>query len=660
MQRSYPTAPRANLPDTWPLFRHTGWVLGLAILVVLVLPALTADRSPLTSDESLYLAEGLNLTTGKGFTYPSGDTVVHRAPLYPLALAAALKLGGPDLDSAYYVSRLFFVANVLLTFALARMLFSTWGGFIAAGLAAGSPYLRGLGTTLFLDPALTTFVLAMLLVFWLGQRDGSPKMTALAGALLGAGFLVKESAFLFLPLPLLYFLWHPGKKQQRAHLVAWYGAFGAATAWWWIWVYFHSQRLFLLGDPSWPVLGLMSACVIGAILGIGFVILRPARVVRSTVHRLGAVGLLSAWVAIMFLAVERSGWSFESDYPGNLPHYFITVFAGNVQPSFLVAIAWIWVVWQFLRAKGAHWLLVTNVLLFSPFVLIVADRGLSLRDLLPLVYLSYVALGGLAAWLVTWADGIDETEGTRFLRSAALMTGGLVLGVLLVRGYGDVSQRSIGMSQDDWHNRISTEVALWLSDTLEPGERILSSRLYYSHIHFLTGGQFQIHQLPTVEARLGLRGEEAQPITRLSTLFRWEDHLLPPDRASGTWIYLTRYPFKGYFIALAEEDLLGAIHSRAIDWVLLASSDAGFSPRALALYFDDNPAFALAYQLEAGPRDEVRIYRVNRELLGPWPIPALVSPAVNDFLVGAIGGEAEAHNYLQRLNPAGFVLITDQ
>ena len=48
--------------------------VALAILV-LALPMLRAEPAPLTSDESLYLAEGYNIATGAGPTYASGEIV---------------------------------------------------------------------------------------------------------------------------------------------------------------------------------------------------------------------------------------------------------------------------------------------------------------------------------------------------------------------------------------------------------------------------------------------------------------------------------------------------------------------------------------------------------------------------------------------------------
>jgi len=230
--------------------RAHGWLTDQALLtattvvllVILCLPVFAANRSPLNSDQSLYLAEALNIADGEGLTYPTGKPITHRAPLYPALLAGAFKLDGATLDAAYVVPRLSVVANVLLLFFLGRALFGAWGGAVAGITAAASLYLRGLGTTLFLDSTQVTFLLAALLVYC---RAGSsvPRM-ACAGALLGASFLIKEASVLFLPLPVVVSLLYGFDAGWKKTLPAWYAGFAAATAWWFVWVFIHT------GDPA--------------------------------------------------------------------------------------------------------------------------------------------------------------------------------------------------------------------------------------------------------------------------------------------------------------------------------------------------------------------------------------------------------------------------
>jgi hypothetical protein len=184
----------------------------------------------------------------------------------------------------------------------------------------------------------------------------------------------------------------------------------------------------------------------------------------------------------------------------------------------------------------------------------------------------------------------------------------------------------------------------------------MSSRVYYSQIHFLTNGEYSIHQLPTVEVDLNVDVNAATPLSRRSTLFRWEEHLMPEDSSSDRWLYLARYPVKGYFIALAENDLLLELQRRSVEYLLVSTLDAGFSSPSFNRYFEDNPAFELVHVIAATPLDEARIYRVDSSRLASQERAAQVTRSASEYIVRLIGSQEKATEYLRRLNPAGFEL----
>ena len=640
------------------LAREASSLLTVGLLLFLCLPALQAGRSPLTSDESLYVAEALNIASGKGLTYPTGEPIVHRAPLYPAMLAATFKAAGASLEAAYWLPRLVLIANVLLVFLLARALFGAWAGLCAGVLAAASPYLRGMGTTLFLDGTETAFILGSLLLLWQAEERRSVPVSAASGALLGLAFLVKESAVLLLPLPAVLALFFGYRTGWKRSLLAWYGGFAALTAWWWVWVYAQTGSLFLVGLSG----GRLTAAVLvlGAVLALAclaFLRRAPAEGAAGGLSRTAALVGVALWVGVFLLGLEAAAWRYERDYLAHVPAYVVQVFATNVQPAALVGAAWVMALVLGLGRGSRSWgVLAFSLLLFASYFVLVADRHLSLRDLLPVVYLSYVALGGAAAWLVGWSAGLDFRQ--PFLRQAGLVVGGVTVAVVVLASAGAVTRRAPVDYQDDWHNSLSLVAAAWLSGNLEPGSTVMSSRLYYSHLYFLTGGEFAFHQLPTVEVDLSLRDDAVPPLARRSTLFRWENHLMPEDSAADRWLYLTRYPVKGYFIGLAENDLVDELRRRGVDYVVLSSQDAGFSSRSLAAYFEDNPAFERVYSLSAGPADEVRVYRVDRALLAPTPSgkPAQVTASAYDYVSKKLGGGAQAEAFFRRLSPAGFVV----
>jgi 4-amino-4-deoxy-L-arabinose transferase-like glycosyltransferase len=646
------------LVDGWPASRALLYISAGLLLFLLCLPLFTADRAPINSDQSLYLSEAQNIAQGNGLTYATGEPIVHRSPLYPAFLAGALKLAGGSLDGAYLVPRLATVANVFLIAALAWMLFGGWAG-IAAGLsAASSVYLRGLGTTLFLDSTQVTFLLAALAVYWQAYRTQSLALSAAAGGLLGASFLIKEASVLFVPLPVVVLLLFGFPEGWKRSLVGWFAGFAVTTAWWWAWVFVQTDRLFLAGPADGRLgLAVSLAAIAGATVVLAALRFGPRAIAASATTRALAALLLLAWNVLFFVGLDQTGWVYDSNYLANVPAYVADIFVPNVQPGVLVLAAWGWAIWAAVRGNRAAGLAVVSLLLYASFFVIVADRGLSLRDQLPVVLLSYLVLGGAVAALVEAGKGIDLGSTVRDLGGAGSVAAAMVL-VAVVAGNGtSIYQAGVTNLQDDWQNPLSAETAAWLSENVEPGATILSSRLYYSQLHFLTDAEYEIHQLPTVEVTANLEAGAATPLSRRSTLFRWEQHLMPADSPSDRWLYLTRYPVKGYLIGMAEDDLLLELRRRDAQYVVISTFDAGFSSPSFNRYFEDNPAFELLTVIGATPADEARIYRVDAPKLAPQERPAQVTRSAAEYMDQLIGDEAKATEYLERLNPAGYELV---
>jgi hypothetical protein len=327
----------------------------------------------------------------------------------------------------------------------------------------------------------------------------------------------------------------------------------------------------------------------------------------------------------------------------------------SVQPATLILAGWAWLFWSAPRSRAAG-VIVTASLLYTSFFILVADRGLSLRDQLPVVYFSYLALGGAAAWLVAAGAAVDLGARVRALGGGGTVAVVTALTAIVLISGTSLSQTRVTTLQDDWDNSLSHETAAWLTHSISPGTAIMSSRLYYSHLYFLTKGAFPIHQLPTVEVDLDTSREATLPISRRSTLFRWEPDQLPPDSPGEPWLYLTRYPQKGYFIGLAENDLLTELKERHIDYVVISTLDAGFSSPSFNRYFEDNPAFELVQVIASTAVDEARIYRVDLAKLEPLPRPAQITTSAYDYILRRLSSEAAAADYLERVNPAGFRL----
>jgi 4-amino-4-deoxy-L-arabinose transferase-like glycosyltransferase len=626
------------------------------VLLVLgcALPVLTAPRARLTSDESLYVSEALNIYQGRGPEYTTRRPVVHRAPLYPALLALEFEVGGPSLDGASYVPRVATVLNALLLVLFARMLAGPVAGCVAGVAAASSAYLNGLGASLFLDSVESTFVLVALVLLWLSQARSSSRLALGAGISLGLAFLVKESAVLFLPLPLVFALVAGAGPGWRARFAAWLAGFGLATAGWWLWVLLRSGDVFLLGDPgARPVqVALVLSGAAAATLSLAlwrFGGRLPARAASGPALA-GAV-LLLAWGGAALAGLEWRAWDHPRDYLSDVPAYVAGVFAPAVPSLPLMAAAAFWAFARALRGERAPAFLLVTAGLYLPFVIAIANRDLSLRDTLPLIYVGMALMGCAAAWLVGWGAALARRQGSPPLEYAGFVVVAAAAGALTLQGLGRVERSPAYALQDDWDNQVAADTAAWLRANVPPGTPILSTRLYFSQVYFLTDGAYPVHQMPTVliDARPG----RDPALEARGTLFRWE---ALPDRARDHWLYLTRFGDKSYYIGLAEEDLLADLVSRGIGYVVLNWADDGFSSAAFLPYFEGNPAFQRVYDKAYGPSDRTVIFKVDPAQLAPRPSPLRVTASAWAGLLQRAGGDpVRLQASLETANPAGIV-----
>lgn len=180
------------------------------------------QQKPLTHDEQEYLALGLNLAAGHGFSRalpgaPTGESVeaFSRAPLYPLFLSAVFRTTGQPTDHLpAAVPRAVQVAQALLgvivIWLVSRFAARAAGpetGAVAAWLAALYPPLVWCGAYALSEALYAPLALASAAVAGLvtdprgrGVRPGDGSRALLAGVLAGLAALTRSAALAFLPL----------------------------------------------------------------------------------------------------------------------------------------------------------------------------------------------------------------------------------------------------------------------------------------------------------------------------------------------------------------------------------------------------------------------------------------------------------------------------
>jgi 4-amino-4-deoxy-L-arabinose transferase-like glycosyltransferase len=547
-------------------------------------------------------------------------------------LAPAVRLGGPD--AAYVMTSAIVVINAILILLLAWRL----AGFVAAAVAAtatvASAYLNGFGSTLYLDPAQCMFLLAALVCMCEAMRTHKLRWFALAGVSSGLAFLVKESAIQWLPLAALAWLAMPTMRTRgvAAGTAVYTGSFGLLVSAWSGWVWLQTGDLFLLGEPTTLKLGALAvaltvwATFAATVAGWSRV---PERM-REHLPRwapLAAGVLVLGWSAFLLYGLTAySTWPFPNHYWRTVPNYMVTV-APQVQPFYLVTLAWVWAAVHAARGDERYRVLLVAAVLFAPFAVFMANRGLQLRDALPLVYLSYVLLGVVAAHAYHAFRGTFRDGGslTLVIVTSMVLAGAFVAHQVREFGATNADRSSVGTRADSWNNPFALALAEWMSRNLPEGSSVMTSRLYFSSLHVNTDGRFTIRQLPTVRVDLDARREPL--VEARSNLFRWGETRVRPTEVDDTWLYLKQYDGKGYWVGLAQQELLEYTATHDVQYLVITGEDIVFSTAVYIDYFLDHPAFTLLHHTAEPPLHHAFVFAVDLDRLKRVPHVTVMGPA---------------------------------
>ena len=232
-------------------------ILNESILYPLVLLTLTLLflfpgkmlRTP--ADGGWYLSLALNLAKGQGYKDVDGSPVVLRGPIFPLWLAFFMKLFGTNLPAAFLASRFFYPVYILFIYVIGAKLFSKKVGLLAALLALTSLSLSRWSLFIHLDHVFPAFVLLYAWLVLCAVERNSLLYFVLSGFVLGIAYLLKETAVLFLPLPLLL-AWMPsphrlGNRSSVVKAAIAAGAFFFTVSPWLMYTYSLTGSASLLG-----------------------------------------------------------------------------------------------------------------------------------------------------------------------------------------------------------------------------------------------------------------------------------------------------------------------------------------------------------------------------------------------------------------------------
>ena len=470
-------------------------------LIMFAARAATGWRGPVTSDESLYLSEAVSIAHGH-LTYSSGAPIVHRPPLFPATLAPVMQLTDNSLEVARVVPALYALAALVALFMLGRLLFGSMVAAVSVVLAASAAYPARMSSEFFVDTPSTAFLLAAAaaLVYGTRARWSAEAWCAVGGLLLGMAFLLKETAAFWLPLPLVIAVFDASKRELlRPSCVArWLGAFALLAAPWLGWVLWQTGGVYKL---SFHATAELAAGAV-AVVGFGAIFVAAVRRVRPNVTAAAAGSfLLLAWSAFSLRILELRPEPASVDYLRTVPHWLLHVFGTSVEPSPLIGLAWLFVLYRALRGDSSARTLSLIAALCLPLLVFIANRGWEPREVMPVVYLSYLAL----AWaLIDIGTRVAASwpERQRYVAGALLLASVAVVAAF-VSGLNPSSSPDTGSAAIlNWTGPEEQATSAML-DRVPSGSVVLSSRLYYSQLYVDHGGRFGISQLPTLGVQFG-------------------------------------------------------------------------------------------------------------------------------------------------------------
>jgi 4-amino-4-deoxy-L-arabinose transferase-like glycosyltransferase len=185
-----------------------------------------ADDAPGVGDFFYYHGIANLLADGRGFIDPFLSTADHpypsalHPPLWPLALAAASKLGATGFLAHRLVGCIAGTATVGLLGLLGRRAAGDRAWLLAAGIAALYPTLIAADGSLMSESLYGLFAaVALLLAYRLLDRPTAARAAAL-GAAIGLAALTRGEGWLFLPLLALPLAWRGGRGGRALRLAA--------------------------------------------------------------------------------------------------------------------------------------------------------------------------------------------------------------------------------------------------------------------------------------------------------------------------------------------------------------------------------------------------------------------------------------------------------
>jgi len=155
------------------------------------------------TDPDAYLAIAKNFAAGEGFASVAGQPTAYRPPLYPIFLAAVLRMSNMSLPAAAVVQALLAALIVAAAAGIADLLAGRRCALVAAVLVACDPFLIHASGQTMTETLFTFFLMTALFFLLRSLREPSLGRLLLAAVSLTAAGLTRPIAYALFPLAMI-------------------------------------------------------------------------------------------------------------------------------------------------------------------------------------------------------------------------------------------------------------------------------------------------------------------------------------------------------------------------------------------------------------------------------------------------------------------------
>jgi len=555
--------------------KHIQFYLLLLIFTVIGIILFPLNGVRTTPDSAWYLSNALNIYKGYGYVDVNKVPILNRGFLFPFLINISFYIFGVSIEHAFWVVRLFFIFNILLIYIFGKTLLNDLTGIFAALFYITSYVIHDVSSRMHLDSILPFFILLFIMFIKLAFEKEKYSYFILAGVILGLSFLIKELTVIFIPLPLLIYIFYSQYHKKR--LLSGIGL-----------VYI----IFLLIILPWAIYIYKVSGNFNMILGR--VIARESpRAIRALS---GFKAEQSFSLVVMMMNSLKALINYSIQY---ISHYFI------LTPLFFLSA--IFTIYKgFYKKKLGSLVIALSILLFIPVSIYISNRELRLGQSMVLYLLLYIITADfifeIGLYLLKKLS--DHRIEFKWLKKNGLI---IIFSILVfIQVIGEKKIINVWQGQGinginyfhrnaftltGWHNPDIQKAGRWLQKNISKNENILCDWFCRRSLYYFSDAKYTIYTMPYLSF---LKRVDWQP-------YRKADN---KSKVLFIWPNLNNPKAHNYLKLFLEEPLLSCIQQNRIQYIIVT-----YRRNFISLYFDENPGFRKVAEFSMG---KIKIYQVRK------------------------------------------------